>query len=158
MFQPINMELPSNLLEQIAFKTRPKREEHMLIVMDKNTHEEHLSQPLQTNNKQFKIAITFLSGYNGIFNITNSNNKFYFTKSLSDEVCFIQKTIPTGAYEIESLNDEFKMNVIDKQHYTKLNYSFTIKPNFSTLGSIIGISTRGPVITFVHDDSIKEIF
>ena len=35
-------------------------------------------QPLQTNNKQFKIAITFLTGYNGIFNVTHKNNKFYF--------------------------------------------------------------------------------
>ena len=45
------MELPSNLLEQIAFNTRPKIEEHMLFIMDKSTHEEYLSQPLQTNNK-----------------------------------------------------------------------------------------------------------
>ena len=45
------MELPSKILEQIAFNTRPKIEEHMLIVMSKSTHEEHLSQPLQTNNK-----------------------------------------------------------------------------------------------------------
>ena len=28
--------------------------------MDKSTHEELLSQPLQTNNKQFKIAVTLL--------------------------------------------------------------------------------------------------
>ena len=55
------MELPSKLLEQIAFNTRPKIEEHMLTVMDKSTHEEHLSQTLQTNNKKFKIAITFLT-------------------------------------------------------------------------------------------------
>ena len=53
--------------------------------MDKSTHEEHLSQPLQTNNKQFKIALTFLSCYDGIFNVTNGDNKFYFTKSISDE-------------------------------------------------------------------------
>ena len=33
------MELPSKLLEQIAYKTRPKIEEHMLIVMDERTHE-----------------------------------------------------------------------------------------------------------------------
>ena len=45
------MELPSKLLEQIAFNTRPKIEEHMLIVMDKSTHEVHLSQPLQTKKK-----------------------------------------------------------------------------------------------------------
>ena len=55
------MESPSKLLEQIAFNTRPKIEQHMLIVMDKTTHDEHLSQPLQTNIKEFKIAITFLT-------------------------------------------------------------------------------------------------
>ena len=50
------MELPSKLLENIAINTRLKIEEHVLIVTDKSTHEEHLSQPLQTSNKQFKIA------------------------------------------------------------------------------------------------------
>ena len=43
------MELPSKLLKQMAFITRPKIEEHILIVMDKSSHEERLSQPLQTN-------------------------------------------------------------------------------------------------------------
>ena len=70
------MELPSKHLEQIAFKTRSKKEEHMLVVRDKSTHEEHLSQPSQTNNKQFKIAVAFLNGFNGIFNVANSNNRF----------------------------------------------------------------------------------
>ena len=40
------MELPSKLLEQIPFDTRPKIEEHILIIMDKSTQEEHLIQPL----------------------------------------------------------------------------------------------------------------
>ena len=151
------MELPSKLLEQIAFNTRPKMEEHMLIVMDKSTHEEHLSQTLQTNNKQFKIAITFLTGYNGTFNVTNGNNKFYFTKSISDEDGFVQITIPPGAYEIESLNNEIKRIIIDGGYYNELTYPFKIKPNFSTLGSIIEISTQGSVITFVPDDSIREL-
>ena len=53
------MGLSSKLLEQIAFSTRPKIKEHMLNIMDKSTHEEHLFQPLQTNNKQYKIAIIF---------------------------------------------------------------------------------------------------
>ena len=53
--------------------------------MDKTTHEEHLLQPLQTNNKQFEIAVTFLTGYNGIFNVTNTKNKFYFIKSITDK-------------------------------------------------------------------------
>ena len=147
------MELPSKLLEQIAFSTRPKIEEHMLIVMDKSTHEEHLYQPLQTNNKQFKIAVTFLAGYNGIFNVTNSNKKFYFKKAIQDED-IIQIRVPPGAYEIESLDDEFKRIIIHKGHYTETNYPFRIKPNFSTLGSIEEILTPGPQISFVFDDSI----
>ena len=150
------MELPSNLLEQIAFNTRPKIEEHMLIVMDKSTHEEHLSQPLQTNNKQFKIAVTFLTGYNGIFNVTNSNNKFYFMKSITDEDGFIQILIPPGAYELENLNNEIKRIIIDEEYYTEANYPFKIKPNFSTLGSIIEISPQGPIISFMFDDSIRD--
>ena len=110
--------LPCKLLEQIAFNTRPKIEEHMLVVMNESTHEEHLFQPLQTNNKQFKIAITFLTGYNGIFNVTNSYNNFYFMKSITGEDNFIQITIPPGAYEIESLNNEIKRIIIDEEHYT----------------------------------------
>ena len=94
------MELPSNLLEQIACNTRPKIEEHMLIGMVKKTHEEHLSQPLQTKNKHFEGAITFLTAYNGIFNVTNENNNFYFKKTITDEDGFIKITIPPGAYEI----------------------------------------------------------
>ena len=43
--------LPSKLLEQIAYNTRPKLEEHMLIVMDKSTFTEHVYEPLQTNKK-----------------------------------------------------------------------------------------------------------
>ena len=151
------MELPSKILEQIAFNTRPKIEKHMLINMDKSTHEEHLFQPLQTNNKQFKIAVIFLTGYNGIFNVTNLNNKFYFMKSITDEDGYKIITIPPCAYELENLNNEIKRIIIDQGHYTEVDYPFTIKPNFSTLGSIIEIYTQGPVITFVPDDSITNL-
>ena len=151
------MQPSTKILEQIAFNTRSKIEEHMLIVMDESTHEEHFSQPSQTNNKQFKLAVTSLTGYNDIFNVSNSINKFYFLKSITDEDGYIQITIPPGAYEIESLNNEIKRINIDEEHYTEAIYPFTIKPNFSTFGSIIEISTQGPVITFAPDDSIGDL-
>ena len=150
------MELPSKLLEQIAFNTRPRIEEHMLIDMDKSSHEEHLSQPLQTNNKQFKIAVTFLFAYNGIFNVTSRKNKFYFEKALIDED-FFQITISPGAYEIESLDDEIRRIIFDEGHYTEANYPFRIKPNFSTLGSIVKILPQGPIIGFVYDNTIGTL-
>ena len=90
------MELPSKFLEQLAFNTGAKIEEHKLIVMDKSTDEEHLAQPLQTKRKKFKIAVTFLSACNGIFNVTNINKKVYFKKPLIEED-FIQVIFPSGA-------------------------------------------------------------
>ena len=54
------MVLPSKCPEQIASDTRPKIDENMLIFMDKTNHGENLSQPVQTNNNQFKVADTFL--------------------------------------------------------------------------------------------------
>ena len=150
------MELPSKLLEQIAFNTRSRIKEHMLIVMDKSTHEKHRTQPLQINNRQFEIAATFLSGYNGLFNVTNRNKKFYFKKSLVDED-FIQIRLPPGAYEIESLNREIKRIIIDNEHYTESTYPFNIKPSFSTLGSIIEIQPQRSIIGFVFDDSIGSV-
>ena len=57
----------------------------MLILTDKSTHEEHLAQPLQTHNKQFKLAVTFLSFYNGIFNDTNKNIKLHLAKTITDK-------------------------------------------------------------------------
>ena len=151
------MELLCKLLEQVAFNTRSKIEDHMLIVMDKSSHEEHLFQPLQTNNKRFKIAVTFLTGYIGIFNITNSNNKFYFKETISDDDGFNKRTAPPGAYEIEAKDKEIKRIIIDQKHYTEANYPFKIKPKFSILGPIIEISPQGPIISFMFDDSTKDL-
>ena len=148
------MELPSKLLGQIAFNTRPKIEEHMLIVMDKSTHEEHLSQPLQTNKKQFKIALTYLTCYNGIFNITSKNNKFYFINPAKEIVMI---TIPRGAYELENLDLEIKRIIIEEGHIAEDSYPFSIKPNFSTLGSIIEITNPNFYIDFTYDNTIRDL-
>ena len=142
-FLPNKMELPIKLIEQIAFNTRRKTEEHMLIVLDKSAHEEHLYQTLQTNKKQFNKAVTFLASYIGVFNVTNSNKKFYFMKSITDEEGFVQIIIPPGAYQIEALEKELKRIIIGEVQITEANYPFKFKPNFSRLGSIIEISPQG---------------
>ena len=55
------------------------------------------------------------------------------------------------------MNKEIKRIIIEAGHYTEVDYPFTIKPSFSTLGSIIQISTQGPTITFEPDDSIRDL-
>ena len=151
------MELASKLLEQIAFNSKATTEEHVLVVMDKSTLEEHLSQPLQTNNEQFKIAITFLTGYNGLFNVTFSNNKFHFAESITDKDGFIHITIPPGAYEIESLNDEIKRIINDDCHFTEGNYAFNMIAIFSTLVSNIESSEQSSSISFLANDIRRDL-
>ena len=48
---------------------------------------------------RFKKCITFLTGYNGIINITNRNNKFLLL-SVPEVANYNVIRIPTGAYEI----------------------------------------------------------
>ena len=125
--------------------------------MDKSTHEGHLSQPLQTNNKQFKKAVIFSSGFIDIFNITNRNNKIYFKKTNTGEEDLIGITILVGAYEIESLDNEIKMIINDKGHYSENEYPFTIKSTFISIGSVFEISLQGALISFASVDIIRNL-
>ena len=83
--------------------------------------------------------------------------KFYFNKSISDEDGFVLISIPPGAYEIEKLTNEIERINIVEEHFTEANYPFTIKPNFSTLRSIIATSEQGPLISFFSNDSIRDL-
>ena len=71
--------------------------------MEKATHKDYLSQPLLINRNQFKYAVTFLTGYNDIFEVTNNLNNFYLVTSITD--CSNRIFIPKEAYELESVND-----------------------------------------------------
>ena len=55
----------------------------------KSTYNNHY----KLKKDQYKIAVTFLTGYNGIFKVTSKNNKFYFLKSIIDKDGYIQNTI-----------------------------------------------------------------
>ena len=89
-----------------------------MIIIDKPTREESLSQPLQTINEQFKIAVTFLSGHNGIFKVTNKQIKFIFLSVFGRAEHNIIKS-PAGAYEMESLNAANKRNIFEEGYVTE---------------------------------------
>ena len=55
------------------------------------------------------------------------------------------------------LKCEIKRIIIEEELYTEANYPFTIKPIFSTFGSIIQLSTQGPLITVVPNDRIRDL-
>ena len=52
---------------------------------------------------------------------------------------------------------KIKGNIIDEGRFTETNYPFTMKQNFSTLGCIIEISSQGPLIKSLLDDSIQNL-
>ena len=83
------MELPSIILEQLAFSTGPEIQESILLVMKKSTHEEHLTQPIQTNNNQFKLPVIFSTGYKCLFNVKDKNIQLFYAKSVTDKDGFI---------------------------------------------------------------------
>ena len=105
---------------------------------------------------KFKVSVTFLTGYNSIFNVTDKI-KFYFAKSITEKDGFIQITSPEAAYQLESLNIEINRNIIEEGHFTDVDYPFSRQPNFSTLGSIIEISRQHPLIISSSDDSIGDL-
>ena len=55
------------------------------------------------------------------------------------------------------MNNEIKGIITAEEHFTEENYPFSIKPNFSTLGSIIEISNPESAVSFSPDDSIRDL-
>ena len=47
--------------------------------------------------------------------------------------------------------------MIEEGHFTEADYLFKIKAIFSTLGSITKISRQEPLISFLPDDSIRDL-
>ena len=128
----------------------------MLNALEKSPYDENLSQPLQTQNKQFKITIAYLTGYIGIFSVTFKNQKFILI-SVFEGVEYNVKTIPPSAYDLESLIKESKRCNTDEGYVTEKDYPFSIKPIFWFLGSIKEIKrSRGWQINFVPDDTLAQ--
>ena len=50
---------------------------------------------------------------------------------------------------------ESKRLISEEEDFTEANYTFTLKANFSTLGSIREISSQGPLISFLPDESLR---
>ena len=68
-----------------------------------------------------------------MFKVTIENKNFYFTRPIFDDD-FTQMSILSEKYESESLNIEFKRNIIEIGHFQESNYPLK-KTNFPTLGS-----------------------
>ena len=69
------------------------------------------------------------------------------------QVCSYHKISPSGGYELGSLFEGTKKNTIEGSHYTEEDYPFVIKPVFSIKENF----NHGPMISFMHADSIRDL-
>ena len=78
---------------------------------------------------------------------------------LKKDDAFNQITIPPAVYDLESLNNEIQRFTIEEGCFTEANYPYTNKPSFSTLGSIIEVSSinTGSQNAFTPDHSIRDL-
>ena len=67
-----------------------------------------------------------------------------------------KQTLPPGACELGSSNDEIERNFFEEALITE-NNAFLIEPNFSTTGCIKKFSRQEPLISFVQNYSIGEL-
>ena len=122
-------------------------------MLGKSTREQNLDETLQTNNKQFKIAIKFLTGYHGFFNITDKNNRFFY---ITPEKMIVEIVIPKGAYEMEAVYSEIKRLMILNGDSEGETFPVKIKPNFTTQASTIEI-VDGWKVDFTFAGTITTI-
>ena len=148
-FSPLNGD-SKKCFRATCFQNKKYLEEQLLIAVDESTHEERLSQPLQTNCNQFYFAISFLTGYNVVFKFTK---KFeLFSAWTFDDNEYKESHVPTGVFELQSLNGDFTRKVIEK-NYAEKDFPFLSKLIFSTLGSI-RVTKLGWQISYVPDYTI----
>ena len=55
------------------------------------------------------------------------------------------------------MKNEIERIFIEEGRFTEADYPFTIKPIFSTLGSIMGISRQKPLISFLPNFSMRDL-
>ena len=92
-----------------------------------------------------------------MFNITNKKSKIIFI-SIFEGSEYNIFSIPPGRYALENIIKEIKRNIIDKRLIREEDYPFTIKPSFSSLGSIIEIMPgRGCKFSFVQGDTLRDV-
>ena len=96
-FVPFKWSFPVNFWSKQISTQDSKLKSIFLVVIDKSTLEEHFFQSLQTINKQFKIVVTFLIGYIGVFSVRDKNIKCIF-KSLFEGAQYNVFTLPPGAH------------------------------------------------------------
>lgn len=134
-------------LEKIVDNTRSK-ESTIIVVSGKSaTLDTTYNPPIRLNAKSsYELALLNLETYYSFPNVDETNNSFKF--STDDGTKWETVTIPTGCYEISSLNNEIKRLIGSD--------GIDIKPNLNTLKCILTIKKHF-IIDFNTEHSLRTL-
>lgn len=102
--------------------------------------------PIKLNeNKNYKAALTYFSGWNNIHNITETNNTFKYSKDEGKTMIEI-KLIP-GAYDITDINTELHRKMKQNGDYDIKTKTFPIKLELFKMGSKVVLNITNELYT-----------
>jgi len=115
-----------------------------------------ISPPIQLDRtKEYEAAFISLETYNSIPNISSDNNIFKYSNNNGSTWKII--TLPTGAYEIEAINNEILRNMIINGDSGEDTFYINIDANISTQSSIVNITNTNYRVDFSVTNSIGSM-
>lgn len=113
--------------------------------------------PICFPDYDFEIALVNLETWYSFANVTPANNIFKYSTDDGNTWKVLQ--IETGAYEIESLNDEIQNLMRSNGDWDAANndYYISVSANTSTLKSIVDVTNVSYKIDFTIENSIRTI-
>mgnify|MGYP003529801874 FL=1 len=113
--------------------------------------------PIILHDYDYEIALVNLETWNSFANVTSANNLFKYSVDGGNTWKLI--TIETGAYELESINDEIQRLMKANRDWDAVNnaYYISVSANTSTLKSIIDITNADYKIDFTISNSLRSI-
>src|SRR6266853_1812507 len=139
------------------FRTAMKRKTSIVLTVTRNTSifKVNLDSTIVLDKDiDYEIALRRFDRYNSIYNVTASNNNFYYFNGT------VNRTITTvpGAYDVGAINTEIQRQMKLLGDVTTVGnqdtFSINLYPNLNTLKSIITL-TNNYTVDFTKPNSLR---
>ena len=139
------------------FRTAMKRKTSIVLIVTGNTNKFYvnLDSTIELDdNIDYEIALRRFDCYNSIYNVTATNNNFYYFNGTANRTIII---IP-GAYDVGAINTEIQRQMKLLGDVTTVGnqdtFSINLYPNLNTLKSIITLA-NSYTVDFTKVNSLR---
>src|SRR6266853_6080305 len=139
------------------FKSAMKKKTSITLTVTGNTNNFHINLDdtiILDKDIDYEIALRRFDCYNSIYNVTASNNNFYYFNGTVNRTI----TIVPGAYDVGSINTEIQRQMKLLGDVTTVGnqdtFSINLSPNLNTLKSIITLA-NSYTVDFTKVNSLR---